>query len=124
MSFLKKITGFLTGGFLQSAGDLVDKFVTTKGEKEALKQAMQALIQQHESRLLALANEDRKNARHMQEVALQQNDTFSKRFVYYLAGLWSAAGIAYVFMVTFSQAANTRVADTVLGFLMGTIVST
>ena len=124
MSFLKKIGGFLSGGFLKEASQLIDQLITTKEEKEKLRQAMQQLVQEHEAALLRLANEDRHSARDMQKAALAQEDPFSKRFVYYLAGLWSVAGIVYVFLVTFTEVVNARTADTVLGFLMGTIVST
>ena len=68
--------------------------------------------------------EDTKSARNMQIAALQQEDTFSKRFVYYLAIFWSVVGSTYLFMATFSEVVNPKMADTVLGFLLGTIVAT
>lgn len=124
MSIFKKIGSFLSGGFLKEATQLVDNLVTSKEEKEQLRQAMQQLVHQHEERLQALANENTASARDMQKAALAQEDTFSKRFIYYLAALWSVAGITYVFLVTFWDVASERTSDTVLGFLMGTIVST
>jgi hypothetical protein len=68
--------------------------------------------------------EDRANARNMQIVALGQEDKFSKRFVYYMAIFWSVVGGTYLFLVTFADIANPQHANTIIGFLLGTIVST
>ena len=74
--------------------------------------------------LLKIDLENTKDARDLQKVALQQNDIFSKRFVYYLATFWSVIGATYLFMATFTTVVNPKMADTVLGFLLGTIVAT
>jgi len=68
---------------------------------------------------------DIQNARHMQEIALVQDDKFSKRFIYYFAFFWSIVSVAYIFLVTIYDIpkTNQRFADTILGFLMGTIIS-
>jgi hypothetical protein len=65
------------------------------------------------------------NARHMQEVALQQDDRFSKRFIYYFAILWSLAAMVYFACVTFLSIPETvvRMADTILGALVGIVIS-
>ena len=124
MSLFKKIGDFLSGGFLKEAGTLIDNVVTTKEEREQLKHRFQELVQTHETKLKELANADRSSAREMQKTALTQSDRFSKRFIYYLAAFWSVAGVSYFFLATFTDVVNARMADTVLGFLMGTIVST
>lgn len=68
---------------------------------------------------------DKQNARNMQVAALLQNDLFSKRFVYYLAIFWSFCGALYIGFITFGNIPedNVRFADTILGFLLGTIIS-
>ncbi len=124
MSFFEKIGSVLSSGFIDKIGGVVDRFVTTPEERVKLRQALDAMQQEHEQQLHSLANEDRKSARAMQVAALSQQDRFAKRFVYYLAAFWSLAGVAYVFLVTFTEVIHPRTADTVLGFLMGTIVST
>ena len=65
------------------------------------------------------------NARDLQKTALVQEDTFSKRFTYYLASFWSLVGASYIFLITFIEipVANQRFADTVVGFLLGTVVA-
>lgn len=69
---------------------------------------------------------DKQDARGMQNVALQQEDKFSKRFVYYFAIYWSIVAATYIAFITFGNIPQTsvRFADTILGFLLGTIVTT
>ena len=68
--------------------------------------------------------EDVANARGMQIVALQQDDLFSKRFIYYFAIGWSLVAIAYIFAITFIAIPdkNLRFADTALGIILGTVI--
>ena len=66
------------------------------------------------------------DARDMQKVALQQTDIFSKRFTMYLTMFWSLAAVVYIGFITFSAIPdkNVRFADTILGFILGTVVAT
>ena len=75
---------------------------------------------------LKLGYQNTNDARDMQKVALQQDDIFSKRFVYYLATFWSFVCVIYIFFITFGNipSDNVRFADTILGFLLGTIIAT
>ncbi|WP_409264532.1 hypothetical protein [Pseudomonas sp. KCJK9000] len=67
---------------------------------------------------------DRQSARDMQKAALEQDDVFSKRFVYYFAAAWSAFAMTYLVGITFIDipAGSQRFADTILGVLLGTII--
>lgn len=69
--------------------------------------------------------EDTQSARNMQIEALKQDDLFSKRFVYYFAIFWSIFACIYVGLITFATIpeSNVRFADTVLGFLLGTVIA-
>ena len=62
----------------------------------------------------------------MQNNALQQDDVFAKRFVYYFAIFWSVVAAAYIAFITFGNIPQASIwfADTILGFLLGTIVTT
>lgn len=82
--------------------------------------------QQHEKQLLAMAYGDRANARAMQVAALRQNDLLSKRFVYYFAAFWSVTAALYIAFITFGDIpeSNVRFADTILGFILGTVIAT
>ena len=86
----------------------------------------QEAARSHEKDLIAMVFADRANARSMQVAALNQNDTFAKRFIYYFAAFWSIAAALYIAFITFGEIpeANVRFADTILGFLLGTIVAT
>lgn len=66
------------------------------------------------------------SARTMQSDALKQSDVFSKRFIYVFASGWSLVSAVYVFCITFMPIPDTsiRFADTILGFLLGTIIAT
>ena len=70
--------------------------------------------------------DDKGSARAMQNQALSQDDIFSKRFIYYFAAFWSFISVVYIFAITFIPIAeaNTRFADTIIGFLLGTIIAT
>jgi hypothetical protein len=70
--------------------------------------------------------ENVKGARDMQNNALNQSDVFSKRFVYYFAAFWSVFAVVYISAITFATIPkdNIRFADTIIGFLLGTVVAT
>ena len=69
---------------------------------------------------------DKANARQMQLEALKQDGWFAKNFVYLLATFWTVAAIVYIGFVTFGTipTENVRFADTILGFLLGTVIAT
>jgi len=75
-----------------SIGNVVDKFVQTKDEKDAINIEIQKEVNRHLEAVSVQANQeleaylkDLDSARNMQIEALKQEDKFSKRFVYYLA---------------------------------------
>lgn len=66
------------------------------------------------------------DARAMQVAALNQSDVFSKRFTMYLTAFWSVCAAIYIGFITFSVIpdTNVRFADTILGFILGTVIAT
>lgn len=86
-------------------------------------------LKQEDNRILAeyekMYLQDTQDARSMQKVALVQDDKFVKRFIYYFAIFWAVVAIGYIVAITFINIPedNIRFADTILGFLLGTIVS-
>jgi hypothetical protein len=82
--------------------------------------------QQHEKELIQMAYGDTANARNMQVEALRQDDVFAKRFIYVFATFWSIFAASYIGFITFGHIPedNQRFADTILGFLLGTVVAT
>jgi hypothetical protein len=69
---------------------------------------------------------DKDSARNMQVEALKQEGWLAKNFVYLLASFWTIATIIYIGFITFGSIpeANVRFADTILGFLLGTVIAT
>jgi hypothetical protein len=66
------------------------------------------------------------DARAMQVAAINSGDKFVARFVPILSAFWSIVATVYIFAVTFMTipVANQRFADTVLGFMLATVVAT
>ena len=89
-----------------------------KDDKLTAEQKVEAL------ELLKIDLENTKNARELQKIALQQDDLFSKRFIYYLAIFWSVICSIYFFLATFTEVVNEEMADIILGFLLGTVSGT
>ncbi len=80
---------------------------------------------QAEKEQLEMILADVKDARAMQVAALQQEDKFSKRFVYYFITAWSLFSMAFMLSTTFLNipVQNMRMVDTTQGFLLGTAVA-
>lgn len=130
-----KIGGFLAKAapaVLSAVGDvfppartlkaLIDgeEFIDPEDRKELNK-----LLYEYELEELRARLQDVQDARSMQEEAMKSNDKFSRRFVYWLAAGSLALGFAYIFFITFTEipAANTRFADTILGVVIATIIT-
>ena len=81
---------------------------------------------QQEVDISKIAADDRKSARDMNITSLQQDDKFVKRFIYVYASITTFITFLYIFLVTFwtIPAGNVRFADTVLGFMLGTLLAT
>ena len=111
---IKSITGI----------DLDDKELTPEQKQKIMDSQIEIMKIDFEK--LRLDYQNVNDARDMQKVALQQDDIFSKRFVYYLATFWSFVCVIYIFFITFGNIpeSNVRFADTILGFLLGTIIAT
>jgi hypothetical protein len=69
---------------------------------------------------------DTKDARNMQVQALKSDDPFVRRFIYFFAIFWSVMSAAYIGFITFGDIPekNVRFADTILGFVLGTLIAT
>lgn len=107
-------------------GKLIDRLVPDPAQKAEAQLKLAEMAQNGELKEFELEVQDRDSARKMQIAALEQDDIFSKRFVLYLAAFWSIAAVVYIGFVTFGHIPeeNTRFADTILGFLLGTVVGT
>ena len=96
-AFFSKLFGNTGGSIIDSIGNVADKFITTKEEKERFKiEAQKALMELQQSSEKDYL-QDMVNARDLQKSALGQLDNFSKRFIYYLAAfiVLSATGFGF-----------------------------
>ena len=84
-----------------------------------------AKLQELELAYAKLDNEDRASARAMQIAALQQDDWLAKNFIYIFTAVWSIFAMVYFAFVTFGTVAESgvRMADTILGVLIGTVLT-
>lgn len=130
IDFLDKLVGevglpLVKKGIKSITGIDLDEKALTPEDKQKIMDS-QIEIMKIDFEKLKLDFDNTNNARNMQVEALKQDDIFSKRYVYYLATFWSLVAFAYVFLITFVNIPqnNIRFADTVLGFLLGTIVAT
>jgi hypothetical protein len=81
---------------------------------------------QHEEFMVEQANKNTADARAMQVAALINGNAISRSFVYVLATFWSLVAAGYIFLITMVKIPtdNVRFADTVLGFILATVVAT
>lgn len=137
LPFLAPLLATLASNGLGLLGDAITKkgtqFVEEKLgidlSQEATPEAIanwKLAVMQNETEVLRMAYGDIANARNMQVEALRQEDLFSKRFIYYFAIFWSIFAAGYIGFITFGTIPtdNQRFADTILGFLLGTVVAT
>lgn len=129
------LKGLIEGG-LKGLGETAKGIIQQVGENKLGVSEAALAIEKEANRaseaITAQANDLEKaylqdvgNARDMQKAALAQTDNFSKRFIYYFSAFWSVFAAAYLIGITFIEipANNTRVVDTVLGFLLGTAIA-
>lgn len=130
------IGGFLTKAaphILEAVGDtfppvklLKSLIDNTPGVSDVDRAELNKQLHDYEIEELKIRLDDVNSAREMQIQAMQQSDNFTKRFIYWLAAGSLVLGFAYVFFITFWEIpeANIRFADTILGVVIATIITT
>lgn len=102
--------------------------ITLKPEHEATKEDYEkwnAEAAKHEEFMAELDEKSRQRATDMQMKAMESDDPLVRRFIYYFIGFWSvcASGIIFSMMFADIPEKNVRFADTILGFVLGTMVA-
>lgn len=128
--------GLLANAAMNKGGDWlkektgVDLSAATMSPEDVVK--LRQFELEHEAELLRIARDsendflkDVQSARDMQSAALSSDDKFSKRFIYLFALFLSMCAVGYIVAITFTDIPkeNVRFADTILGFLLGTMLS-
>lgn len=116
----------LVGDAVPGAGVLTALFKAKDDKTPEQEAEFERLIRDYELEELKMILTDVADARDLQKTALGQNDIFSKRFLYWLAAGSLFLGFVYIFVITFVTIpeSNQRFADTILGVVIATIITT
>jgi hypothetical protein len=131
------VSGLISNGLPKLADAVMDKGVEYVEEKTGLKlkpegeatpedyARLKEAAMKHEEFLVDAEIKDRANARDMAKAAMQSSDPFVRRFTYYFITVWSIFAMTYIPLITFSNipTENVRFADTILGFMLGTVMA-
>jgi uncharacterized membrane protein YwzB len=131
------VSGLISNGLPKVADAVVEKGIDYVQDKIGVELKPETLATEDDyAKIKAEANKheefkaevDLKNiqdAREMQEKAMDNDDPLVRRFVYFFIGFWSLLSSFYIGFITFGSipSANMRFADTILGFVLGTMVS-
>lgn len=102
--------------------------ITLKPEHEATPEdyaKWSAEAAKHEEFMAELDLKNMEGARNMQLKAMDSDDPLVRRFTYYFIGFWSICAAVIIFSMMFAEIPekNIRFADTILGFVLGTMVA-
>jgi hypothetical protein len=93
----------------------------SKDDVSKLKEA----AMKHEEFMAEIDLKNMEGARNMQLKAMDSDDPLVRRFVYFFIAFWSILSAVYIGCITFADIPddNVRFADTILGFVLGTMVA-
>ena len=102
--------------------------ITLKPEGEATKEdyaEWNAEAAKHDEFMAEMDLKNMEGARDMQLKAMESDDPLVRRFVYFFIAGWSILSATYIGCITFIDIPdeNARFADTILGFVLGTMVA-
>ena len=131
------VSGLIANNMHKVADAVIDKGVdyvqdkmgiTLKPEGEATKEdyaKWNAEAAKHEEFMAEMDLKNMEGARNMQLKAMESDDPLVRRFVYYFVSFWSVLSATYIGCITFVDIPdeNIRFADTILGFVLGTMVA-
>jgi uncharacterized membrane protein YwzB len=131
------VSGLIQNNMHKVADAVIDKGVDyvqdkmgiqLKPEGEATKEdyaKWSAEAAKHEEFMAEIDLKNMQGARDMQLKAMDSDDPLVRRFVYYFVTFWSILSATYIGFITFGEIpeSNIRFADTILGFVLGTMVA-
>lgn len=131
------VSGLIQNGLPKVADAVIEKGVEYVEEKTGMKlkpegeatpedyARLKERAMEHEEFMAENDRLNTENARDMQKAAMQSADPVVRRFVYGFIGFWSLFAAIYIPVITFVQIpeSNVRFADTILGFMLGTMVA-
>jgi hypothetical protein len=131
------VSGLIANNMHKVADAVIDKGVDyvqdkmgiqLKPEGEATKEdyaKWNAEAAKHDEFMAEMDLKNMEGARNMQLAAMENDDPLVRRFVYFFIGFWSVLSSIYIGCITFIDIPdqNARFADTILGFVLGTMVA-
>lgn len=131
------VSGLISNGLPKVADAVIEKGVDyvqdkmgieLKPEGQATKEdyaKLQAEAMKHEEFMAEMDLKNMEGARNMQLKAMESEDPLVRRFVYFFIAGWSILSATYIGFITFGYIPeqNIRFADTILGFVLGTMVA-
>jgi hypothetical protein len=131
------VSGLIQNNMHKVADAVIDKGVDyvqdklgieLKPEGEATKEdyaKLKEAAMKHEEFMGELDLKNMEGARNMQLKAMDSEDPLVRRFVYFFIAGWSVLSATYIGFITFGEIpeSNIRFADTILGFVLGTMVA-
>lgn len=131
------VSGLIQNGLPKVADAVIEKGVEYVEEKTGMKlkpegeatpddyARLKERAMEHEEFMAENDRLNTENARDMQKQAMQSGDVVVRRFVYAFIGFWSLFAAIYIPIITFMPIpeSNVRFADTILGFMLGTMVA-
>lgn len=102
--------------------------ITLKPEHEATPadyEKWNAEAAKHEEFMAELDEKSRQRATDMQLKAMESDDPFVRRFIYYFIGWWSVFSVIFIPCMIWAPIpeSNIRFADTILGYVLGTVIT-
>jgi hypothetical protein len=131
------VSGLIQNNMHKVADAVIDKGVDyvqdkmgiqLKPEGEATKEdyaKWSAEAAKHEEFMAELDEKSRQRATDMQLKAMDSDDPFVRRFLYYFIALWSVFAVVFIPCLIWIQIPenNIRFADTILGYVLGTVIT-
>jgi hypothetical protein len=131
------VSGLIERGLPKVADAVMEKGVEAVEEKLGIKlkpedqmtdddtKSLKEAAMKHEEFMAEIDLKNMEGARDMQLKAMDSDDPLVRRFVYYFIAFWSVLSSVYIGAITFGHIPenNVRFADTILGFVLGTMVA-
>lgn len=131
------VSGLISNGLPKVADAVMEKGVDYVQEKLGVELKPEGQMSQedvsklkeaamkHEEFMAEIDLKNMEGARNMQLKAMDSDDPLVRRFVYFFISFWSILSAIYIGCITFVDIPedNVRFADTILGFVLGTMVA-
>ena len=131
------VSNLISNGMHKVADQVIEKGVDAVQEKLGIElkpegqatpeynEKLKAEAMKHEEFMAELDEKSRQRATDMQMQAMKSEDPLVRRFVYFFIAFWSIFAAAFIPSLIWLDIPenNQRFADTVLGYIMGTVVT-